>query len=59
MGYDISYHPISEQQIETWYFDLLKNPEKIEEVSATHQLEDFYKTKYQDTFKCGPGNRQK
>jgi hypothetical protein len=29
MGYDISYHPISEQQIETWYFDLLKNPEKI------------------------------
>ncbi len=53
MGYDISYHPISEQQIETWYFDLLKNPEKIEEVSAVHQLEDFYKTKYQDTLNAG------
>ena len=53
MGYDISYHPISEQQIETWYFELLKNPEKIEAVSVTHQLEDFYKTKYQDTLNAG------
>ena len=53
MGYDISYHPISEQQIETWYFELLRNPEKIEAISAAHQLEDFYKTKYQDTLNAG------
>jgi len=53
MGYDISYHPISEQQIETWYFELLRNPEKIEALSITHQLEDFYKTKYQDTLNAG------
>lgn len=53
MGYDISYHPISEKQIETWYFDLLQNPEKLEEISTFHQLEDFYKTKYQDTLNAG------
>ena len=53
MGYDISYHPISEQQINAWYFDLLKYPEKLEELAGTYHLKDFYKTKYQDTLNAG------
>lgn len=42
MGWDISYHPISEKQISEWYFDVLEN-----------QIEDFYKEKYKETIKIG------
>lgn len=53
MGFDISYHPISEEQMNTWYFELIKNPEKIEALAFDHQIDDFYKTKYQDTINAG------
>ena len=25
MGYDVSYHPINENEIKQWYFDALKS----------------------------------
>lgn len=53
MGFDISYHPISEKQINTWYFEVITNPEKIEALASDHQIDDFYKTKYQDTINAG------
>ncbi len=29
MGYDMSYHPISEEQIDQWYFNVLENHDLI------------------------------
>ncbi len=49
MGYDISYHPIKEREIQEWYFDALKNENVIDEQSKKYGIEDFYKEKYKDT----------
>lgn len=49
MGWDISYHPISEKQIKNWYFDVLENPNLINELAHDHAIEDFYKGKYFET----------
>ena len=46
MGWDISYHPISEQQMQEWYFDVLDNPERIEQVIRRSGMEEFYAAKY-------------
>lgn len=53
MGWDISYHPISEKQISEWYFDVLDNQELIEGLSTENKIEDFYKEKYKETIKVG------
>ncbi|WP_298781829.1 hypothetical protein [uncultured Polaribacter sp.] len=53
MGWDISYHPISEEQINEWYFDVLDNLELIEKLSADNKIEDFYKEKYKETINVG------
>lgn len=49
MGFDISYHPIKEQEIQEWYFDLLQDDSTLEELSQKHQMDDFYIEKYKDT----------
>lgn len=49
MGWDISYHPISEEQINSWYFEVLQNQEKIKVLTKEHAIEDFYEQKYADT----------
>lgn len=49
MGWDISYHPISEQQMQEWYFDVLDNPERIEQVIRRSGMEEFYAAKYRQT----------
>lgn len=49
MGWDISYHPISETQMQTWYFDMLEHPEHIEAVIKRYGLDDFYAEKYRNT----------
>ncbi len=53
MGWDISYHPISEKQIESWYFNVLDNQSLIEQLASENNLEDFYKDKYAETIKIG------
>lgn len=53
MGWDISYHPISEKQIEDWYFDVLDNQNLIEQLASENNIEDFYKDKYAETIKIG------
>ena len=49
MGWDISYHPISEKQIKNWYFDVLDNPSLIDQLAKDYAIEDFYKDKYAET----------
>lgn len=53
MGWDISYHPISEKQINEWYFDVLDNQELIEKLSTENEIEHFYKEKYKETINVG------
>ncbi|MET4084290.1 hypothetical protein ABIB40_004267 [Pedobacter sp. UYP30] len=53
MGFDISYHPIKEKEIQEWYFDILLDNSKIEKLSLDNGIEDFYKQKYSDTIDIG------
>lgn len=54
MGYDISYHPISLEEMKEWYFDRLPEVEKedfsgMEELGKRNGVDDFYIHKYIDT----------
>lgn len=61
MGYDISYHPISKEQIHQWYFDILEDidlanklkvrvPSKqLKNESQRNEFEEFYLNKYKET----------
>ncbi len=49
MGWDISYHPISEEQINEWYFNVLEDQNLIERLSSENGIEEFYKEKYIET----------
>ncbi len=54
MGFDISYHPVSEQEINSWYFSLLPDVragqyQRIDALAADFAIEDFYRQKYIDT----------
>lgn len=53
MGWDISYHPISEEQIRAWYFDVLDNLKLIENLAYDNKIDDFYKEKYRDVINVG------
>lgn len=53
MGFDISYYPIKEQEIQEWYFEILSDNSKIEKLSIDNGIEDFYKQKYYDTIEVG------
>ena len=54
MGYDVSFHPISPDEIQEWYFTPLTwiqqgQEEKVLALAAQHGIEDFYAEKYLDT----------
>ncbi len=53
MGFDVTYHPIKEKEIQEWYFDGLKNEDVIEEQSKKYELHDFYKEKYKEIISVG------
>lgn len=54
MGYDISYHPITEAEMREWYFDLdftaivEKDYSALEQLAKQYGIEDFYLEKYRD-----------
>ncbi|WP_299617352.1 hypothetical protein [uncultured Tenacibaculum sp.] len=48
MGWDISYHPISEEQIIERYFNVLDDKTLITELSAKYNIKDFYAKKYEE-----------
>lgn len=54
MGFDVSYHPISTQEMEQWYFRPLQwmwegKQEKIRELAAQYEMDEFYVQKYETT----------
>lgn len=53
MGYDISYHPISKEEIQKWYFDVLENPSLADELGAKYEIDPFYINKYKETINVG------
>ena len=46
MGWDISYHPIKEQEVKTCYFDVLKNDTLIDQIGKEYGTHEFYIDKY-------------
>lgn len=51
MGYDITFHPISEAQMDAWYFSLLDSLAKgdtsrLEAVAEEAGMDPFYINKY-------------
>ena len=58
MGYDVSFHPISPEEIQEWYFTPLTwiqqgQEEKVLALAAQYGIEDFYTEKYLDTLRVG------
>ncbi len=53
MGWDISYHPISEKQINDWYFDVLDDQSLLEKVISENTFENFYKDHYKEVIENG------
>ena len=53
MGYDVSFHPISPEEMQEWYFTPLSwvqqgQEEKVLALAAQNGIEDFYAEKYLD-----------
>ena len=46
MGYDISYHPISEAEINDWYFDALNNEIRIDKFATDFKIDLQNKEQY-------------
>ena len=51
MGYDVSFHPISPEEMQEWYFGPLTwvqqgREEKVLALAAQYGMEDFYAEKY-------------
>jgi hypothetical protein len=53
MGYDVTYHPISETEIKEWYFDVLEDTKKADTLSKKYNIDEFYINKYKDAIKAG------
>ncbi|MBM6871690.1 hypothetical protein [Pseudoflavonifractor phocaeensis] len=58
MGYDVSFHPISPEEMREWYFTPLTwiqqgQEEKVLTLASQHGMEDFYAEKYLDTLRVG------
>ena len=53
MGFNVSYHPIKEQETKEWYFDVLNDESKINNLTQMFELDDFYKQKYADMISAG------
>lgn len=49
MGWDISYHPISETQMKDWYFSPLSDRNVAQSLLDKYKFEPFYQQKYLDT----------
>jgi len=53
MGYDISYHPIKESEINEWYFDVLSGKTETAQLAERYGLNEFYTQKYLNTINAG------
>ncbi len=48
MGWDVSYHPISEEQIVERYFNVLNDKALITDLAITYNIKEFYAKKYEE-----------
>lgn len=55
MGFDISYHPINEKEINKWYFAPLSDPALTDSISAEYGIEEFYIDKYKEVLRIAAG----
>ncbi len=55
MGWDLSYHPITEKQMFKWYFDLLEEPGKLEPLIEEYQLDENLNRNAQKILMAGNG----
>lgn len=58
MGFDVSYHPIGDEEIKRWYFDALErlrggDEAPVLETARQTGMDEFYVQKYLDTVKAG------
>ena len=58
MGYDVSFHPISPEEMREWYFTPLTwiqqgQEEKVLALATQYGIDDFYAEKYLDTLRVG------
>jgi len=53
MGYDVTFHPISEAEIHTWYFNALNDEAEARSMAAAAGMDEFYTGKYLDTLRAG------
>ena len=58
MGYDVSFHPISQSEMDEWYFTPLNwvklgQEEKVLKLANRYGMEPFYAQKYFDTLRVG------
>jgi hypothetical protein len=53
MGFDVSYHPVSEAEMMEWYFGALEDDTRIDELAKKYGIDDFYREKYRDTINVG------
>jgi hypothetical protein len=53
MGFDVTYHPINEDEIQKWYFDVLKNSKLINILAKEYNIDEFYVKKYSDAIMAG------
>ena len=62
MGYDVTYHPISEIEMKKWYFDRLQeikmgNLVPAQELAKSFGMQDFYIDKYITTLRAGVASK--
>jgi hypothetical protein len=53
MGFDVSYHPVSEAEMMEWYFGALEDDARIDSLAEKYGINDFYRGKYRDTINVG------
>jgi len=53
MGFDASFHPISEDEIHEWYFDKLNDAEGARSLAQRCNIDEFYINKYLNTLSAG------
>ena len=58
MGFDVTYHPINENEMREWYFDRLEevrqnNLTTVHQLAKQFEMEDFYVDKYIEVLTTG------
>lgn len=48
MGFDVSYHPISEDEVQHWYFDVLEDQNIISNLAEKFDIHPFYQERYKE-----------